>query len=303
MAGVIPRLELIQDGDAVKIKGTNMSATFSRVMGMLTSLNFSGHEILATNKLSGPNLQLYRAPTDNDKGFGKWLARDWRDAGLTNLIRHMDSFDVSEEASSAEFKITTVSTSTVTNGSYHLTTIWTIHGDGTVDMDNIFTPSGSLPLLPRIGVVMQLAKDFKSVCWYGRGPWENYPDRKDGADMGVWRSTVDEQYVPYIRPQENANKEDLRWLTLADKNGNGLKISAKGDPFSFSALHYTASDLASVRHNYELTARPEIILSLDARECGLGNSSCGPGVLDCYAVPPRGYFLKLRFSGIGLDHN
>ena len=113
--------------------------------------------------------------------------------------------------------------------------------------------------------------------------------------MGVWKSTVAEQYVPYVRPQENGNKEDVRWLELTDANGSGLKISTEQSPLSFSVLHFTTADLAAARHNFELQPRAEIILSLDAKMCGLGNSSCGPGVLEKHAVPPQNYGLHLRF--------
>jgi beta-galactosidase len=165
-------------------------------------------------------------------------------------------------------------------------------------MDNAFAPFGKLPLLPRMGIGLRLAGDLENVRWLGRGPWENYPDRKDSADLGVWKSTVTEQYVPYVRPQENGNKEEVRWLTLTDENGNGLKVVAEKNPFSFSALHFTANDLAAVRHNYELKPRPEIILSLDAKLCGLGNSSCGPGVLEKYSVPPQSVRWQLEFSPV-----
>jgi beta-galactosidase len=290
------RLKLIQHGDVVKIEGTNFGARFSRAAGTLISLNFGRREMLATNELAGPVLQLFRAPTDNDKGFGKWLARDWREAGLTNLIRRVDAFEITETKSS-EVKIKTVVTSSGTSGGCKWTTAWTIHGDGSLDMDNRFEPFGTLPLLPRIGVVMQIAKNFENVRWLGRGPWENYSDRKESADLGVWSGPVSNQYVPYVRPQENGNKEDVRWLTLADENGEGLKIVAETNPFSFSALHFTANDLTSARHNYELHPRPEIILSLDSKMGGLGNSSCGPGVLERHAVSPaESYRLRLRFE-------
>jgi beta-galactosidase len=290
------RLKLIQHGDVVKIEGTNFGARFSRAAGTLISLNFGGREMLATNELAGPVLQLFRAPTDNDKGFGKWLARDWREAGLTNLIRRADAFEI-VETKSDEVKIKTVVTSSATSGGCKWTTAWTIHGDGSLDMDNQFEPFGTLPLLPRIGIVMQLAKSFENVRWLGRGPWENYSDRKASADLGVWSGTVSNQYVPYVRPQENGNKEDVRWLTLTDENGEGLKIVAENNPFSFSALHFTANDLASARHNSELQPRPEIILSLDAKMSGLGNSSCGPGVLERHAVSPaQSYRLHMRFE-------
>ena len=288
------KLGLIQDGDTVKISGTNFSVTFSRATGTLTSLNFDGRETLATNGLGGPVLQLFRAPTDNDKGFGKWLARDWREAGLTNLIRRVASFETAQ-LKSGEVKITVVATSSALHGGYKLKTVWTIRGDGSVDMDNSFEPFGNLPLLPRVGIVLRLANDFEHVRWLGRGPWENYADRKTSADLGVWRSTIADQYVPYVRPQENGNKEDVRWLKLTDAGGSGPEISAAENSFAFSALHFTAQDLSSVRHHYELQPRPEIILSLDAKMCGLGNSSCGPGVLEHYAVLPQTYRLNLTF--------
>ena len=296
-------IRLIENGsgDVVKIVGTNFSATFSRAAGGLVSLKFDGHETLAeklTDKMPVPLLQLFRAPTDNDKGFGKWLARDWREAGLTNLIRRVESFDVVQEKSGA-VKISTVATSRAVNGGYQLKTVWTVRGDGLLEMENEFTPFGQLPPeLPRVGIVLPLAKDFANVRWLGRGPWENYPDRKTSADMGVWRSPVSEQYVPYVKPQENGNKEDTRWVELTDATGHGLKIISEDKLFSFSALHFTADDLMSVRHNYELKPRAEIFLSLDAKMSGLGNSSCGPGVLEKYSVSPTNYSLHLKFAPV-----
>ncbi len=289
---------LADDGDAVKISGMNFSATFSRAGGGLTSIKFGEWEMLATDHTGGtpvPLVQLFRAPTDNDKGFGKWFARDWREAGLTNLIHRVESFDVAQ-AKSGEVKISTVVTSRAAYGGYKMKTLWTIRGDGSLEMENEFTPFGELPLLPRVGIVMPFSKDFENVRWLGRGPWENYADRKGSADIGIWHSTVTEQYVPYVRPQENGNKEDARWVELTDTNGNGMNISTMENPFAFSALHFTVEDLTAVRHNYELKPRPEIILSLDAKMCGLGNSSCGPGVLEKFSVPPTNYRLHLKFS-------
>ncbi len=169
----------------------------------------------------GPVLQVWRAPTDNDKGFGNWLARDWHEAGLSNLVRHVDTFNVSQPGP-GEARVDVVTTGTVTGGSFVQRTIWTIRGDGSLDMDSEIKPSGNLPPLPRIGVVMRVAGEFEKLCWYGRGPWENYPDRKRSADMGVWAGTATGQYVPYVKPQETGNKEDVRWLTLTDTNGTGL---------------------------------------------------------------------------------
>jgi beta-galactosidase len=109
----------------------------------------------------------------------------------------------------------------------------------------------------------------------------------------IWAGTVTDQHVPYVRPQENGNREDVSWVELKDANGIGLGISAPDRPFSFSALHFAASDLSSARHNWELKPRREVILSVNARQSGLGNSSCGPGVLEQYAVRSDSLALKL----------
>jgi beta-galactosidase len=296
-------LALVQQGDSVGIHGKAFSATFSRSEGTLISLKFGGLECLGetANAPAGPILQLFRAPTDNDRGFGHWLAREWQDAGLDHLTRHVDSFKVSQLRSN-EVQVQTIATSSAANGGYTLATTWTIRGDGSVDMKNQFRPFGNLPVtLPRIGLVMRLGGMFENFHWYGRGPWENYADRKQSADMGLWSSTVTRQYVDYVRPQENGNKEDVRWLTLADANGQGLRVESLGKPMSVSALHFAAADLFAVKHDYDLKPQPEVVLSLDARQCGLGNSSCGPGVLQKYAVSPDKYSLELRLSPIGIS--
>ena len=97
--------------------------------------------------------------------------------------------------------------------------------------------------------------------------------------------------------RENGARQDTRWLELTDASGRGLKISTLGNPISFSALHFTAADFTSTNH-FELVPRPEVILSLDAAQCGLGNSSCGPGVLTQFSVPPQSYELDLKFKPI-----
>lgn len=294
----LPALKLVQDGDTVQINnGTNFTATFSRSAGTLMSLVYDGREMLApaTDGLVGPILQVWRAPTDNDKGFGNWLARDWRQAGLDHLERHVNSFAVTQPKPN-EVQVIVVATSTATDGMFVHRAIWTVRGDGLLDLNNEFKPSGNLPPLPRIGVVMRVAGEFENLRWYGRGPWENYSDRKRSADMGVWSGTVTGQYVPYVKPQETGNKEDVRWLTLTDTNGTGLRVVAEGKPMAVSAIHFTAADLGAVRHNYELKPRPEVVLSLDAKQSGLGDSSCGPGVLERYAVlPAQTYHLRLLF--------
>ena len=295
----LAELRLHPDADAVSVVGEQFHATFSRQTGTLASLKYGEHELLATSNEhpAGPILQAYRAPTDNDRGFGKWLARNWREAGLGSLKRKVLSFEA-KQVDKNLVTIRTVARSEAQHGAIVHHARWTLRGDGSMDVDGTFEPEGDLPPLPRIGVVMHLAKQLQSLQWYGHGPHENYADRKASSPVAVWSSTVSEQAVPYPRPQETGNKEGVRWLALTNQAGKGLLVVAEGNHFSTSALPYTASDLTSAKHHYQLKPRDEVVLSLDARQCGLGNSSCGPGVLQRFAVPPQTYQLHYSLRPI-----
>lgn len=241
--------------------------------------------------------QAFRAPTDNDKSFGNWLAKDWKNHTLDapkrkelkkeevtvagNIIRMID-----EEYQYAK-------------GSIIVSSEWKLYPDGTVDLKQSYRMKGELPELPRLGSALVLDGKYENLSWYGRGPWDNYPDRKTSCFIGRWNSTVTEQYVPYPRPQDCGNHEDVTEVRLTDKNGRGIRVTTLGKPFSFSALHYTAMDLYHEDHDCNLKPRKEVVLSLDAAVMGLGNSSCGPGVLKKYAIDKQQiHTLHVRFSRI-----
>ncbi len=290
-----PRPVAAKEHNALTVRAGNTESVFDLSRGAIVSFTHSGRQILA-NTNGGPVLQLFRAPADNDRGFGKWLARDWREAGIDKLTRESET---SFYSAGTPFRVEFRSRSTATNGSgFHQTETWLIHPDGTIDYSSRFKPFGPLPPLPRIGVVMQLNPALTNIAWFGRGPWENYSDRKESADVGIWNSTVAELFVPYVRPQETGNHEDTRWLKLTDHLGNGFQINGSENLFSFSALHFIAGDLTAARHPHELTPRHDVVLSLDAKHSGLGNGSCGPGVLEKYAVLPQSYELKLQFRPV-----
>ncbi len=171
--------------------------------------------------------------------------------------------------------------------------IYTIYGSGDVVIETHVTPEVDVPFLPRVGLQMQLPGGYEQFTWYGRGPHETYVDRKEGAQVGVYSGTVDEQYVPYIVPEENGNKTDVRWVALTNAEGAGLLAS--GDRWlEVSAHHYTTEDLTRARHTYELTRREEITLNLDYAQSGLGSASCGPGRLEKYQLKPQEVRYRVR---------
>ena len=296
----LPGLGLEEKGDLTTISGKTFKVVFSRAVGTIVSLNYGYGELIATSSEGpgGPVLQAFRAPTDNDKGFGKWLARDWRAAGLDKLSRKTESF-ITTQPTPNQVRVETVTQIAAAKGAFVHRAAWLVRGDGSVDVENSFEPTGELPPLPRIGVVLRLSAALENFRWYGHGPGENYVDRRASTPLGLYSSTVTAQYVAYARPQENGNKEGVRWLTLTDKAGQGLLVVATADPISATALHFTVADLDAAKHADELKPRVETILSLDAKQCGLGNSSCGPGVLERYAVPVQAYKLHLSLRPCG----
>jgi hypothetical protein len=173
---------------------------------------------------------------------------------------------------------------------------YTIYGSGDVVAETHIVPDGDLPpFLPRIGLRMGLPGAYDGFSWYGRGPHETYVDRKEGAQVGVYSGTVDGQYVPYVVPQENGNKTDVRWVALSDADGVGLLVV--GMPtLNVSAHRFTAEDLTRARHTYEMERREDVTLNLDYAQTGLGSASCGPGTLSQYQLLPQEvrYSLRLR---------
>lgn len=290
------RLKVRADEEHLSISGSGFSIQWEKnATGSLTSLTYHGKEMLAhpADFPLQPVTQAFRAPTDNDKSFGNWLAKDWSLHQMDNPRISLDSFkhEVREDGA----VIVRVQTrNRYKEGMIVTKFLYTILSDGTIDLKTTFQPQGILPELPRLGIAFCLSSDYNTFIWQGRGPQDNYPDRKTSAAVGLWKGPVADQYVHYPRPQDSGNKEEVRRLMLTDRHGKGIRVDAVEDAFSASALHYTAQDLYKEMHNCNLKPRPEVILSLDAAVLGLGNSSCGPGVLKKYAIDKKEHTLHIR---------
>ncbi len=290
------RLKVRADEEHLSISGSGFSIQWEKnATGSLTSLTYHGKEMLAhpADFPLQPVTQAFRAPTDNDKSFGNWLAKDWSLHQMDNPRISLDSFkhEVREDGA----VIVRVQTrNRYKEGAIVTTSLYTIFSDGTIDLKTTFQPQGILPELPRLGIAFCLSSDYNTFIWQGRGPQDNYPDRKTSAAVGLWKGSVADQYMHYPRPQDSGNKEEVRLLMLTDRHGKGIRVDAVEDVFSASALHYTAQDLYKETHDCNLKPRSEIILSLDAAVLGLGNSSCGPGVLKKYAIDKKEHTLHIR---------
>jgi len=165
---------------------------------------------------------------------------------------------------------------------------YTVQTDGQIAVGVQMHQQEELPHLPRVGLQLQVPGDFSNFAWYGRGPYESYADRKEGAKVDVYRSTVAEQYVPYVMPQEYGNKTDVRWATLTDELGQGLAVVGQS-LLNVSARQHTDAALEAAQHTYDLKAQDEIVFNVDYGQSGLGNGSCGPGVLEKYMLREQEY--------------
>ena len=191
---------------------------------------------------------------------------------------------------------------TIPAGETNYRNIYTIYGSADVVVESIFDPADKkLPELPRFGMQTAIPAEFDTMTWYGRGPHETYWDRKTGAAVGVYSGPVEEQIHNYVRPQENGNKTDVRWMTLTNKDGVGLLVV--GMPLlSVSAWPYTMEDLERARHINELPRRDTITVNIDYKQMGVGgDDGWGARPHPEYRLPCKPYNYSFRLQPITPD--
>ena len=290
----IPELNLTDLKDKASIEGPRFKLIFDKKEGTISSFKYQGKELVKEGLM--PNF--WRAPIDNDIGNGmsKRLSV-WRNAGRTRQIKEVKVEKIKPQ-------IVRINVNSILPGvESQYESIWMIYGSGDVIISNKFTPGNNLPNLPRFGMQMLVPGEFNTFSWFGRGPHETYWDRKTGATVGVYEGTVDEQYVPYIRPQENGNKTDVRWVTLTNDKGIGLLVV--GMPFlSVSAHHFTTEELEKARHPYDLKRKDDITVNLDYKQMGVGgDDSWGARTHPEYSLPARVYSYKFRLHPFSRKEN
>ncbi|ONI86487.1 beta-galactosidase [Actinosynnema sp. ALI-1.44] len=230
-----------------------------------------------------PKLDLWRAPTENDRAEGE---PHWRKAGLHRLQHRVISDEQTRVAAPARAEGMLV------------TYTWT--GDeAELHLKADIEPDGEWPCtLPRLGLKMAIPRQFGNVEWFGRGPGEAYADSKQAAGVGRFQSTVDEMQTPYVFPQENGNRAEVRWAELTDDTGRGIRI--EGAPtFEFTARRWTSEDLDAADHTTDLEPGEWIHLNLDIAQNGLGTASCGPGVLPQHELHAHAASIELTFRPLG----
>ncbi|MDR1340590.1 MAG: DUF4981 domain-containing protein [Prevotellaceae bacterium] len=262
-----------------RLQGKNFSVTFDLSSGLIREYKYGGQSLI----VSGAQVNFWRAMTDNDHGAGSnKKLREWFSAGKTEK----------PEVSVSEGNPCTITVKrNLLGNDAEMIQTYTVDSDGRILVENSFVKKqGQHAMMPKFGNILVLAGMYRNLTYYGRGPWENYIDRNYSSDLGIYAGTVDDQYFPYVRPQESGNKTDVRWISLTDKKGRGLKISGN-IPLEFSALPYSLEDLdpeveRNQYHSGELNRRGEIYLNVDFRQMGVA------GIDSWWSLPLEKYRIN-----------
>ena len=265
-------LSTVDEAENITIEGASMSVTFSKKNGEITKYMIDGNNYLK----EGLRPNFWRPLTDNDVAnkLGD-RSETWKNAG-NELSLKAFSADMATDKMSVVVKVTYDMPLQESSGSV----VYTVYADGIIKTAYSFVPGEKqLPEIPRVGMRMILKGDYDQMTWLGRGPQENYWDRKSGADIDLYKASVWEQYHPYVRAQETANKSDVRWVALQDQAGNGILVKSGCEPLSVSAWNFPMKDIeyipSSIQHIHggSIEKKDMVWLNIDSKQMGVGGDN------------------------------
>ena len=285
-------VSLVQSDKEITVKGSGFAVVFDKTEGTFSKLEKNGINMLL--KQGGPRLHLWRAPHRNDD---MWADKGWVTSGLRELKWTTQLVNAEQKSPSS----VTITVTLLGEGKNKFTVnhnvVYTISGDGSVKSENTFSSSDPRLAVARIGVRIILDKKFDQASYFGRGPMENYADRKRGFDIGVYKSTVNEQFTPYEKPMDCGNHEDVRWAKVTTASGNGLLAQSGSTLMQVSMLPYTDEVMDKVEYRIDLPQSNATVFCISHLTLGVGTASCGPRPLPAYIVyaEPTSftYILKL----------
>lgn len=268
----------------ITVKLTNGSVVFCKKCGQITSYNVNGKEFINASPAYAKGFipNLYRAVTDNDVR----LVEGWKEAGYNYPEIKVTSITSAMSGKKAAVAIAFAlkkegKTYSKVNVNYK------IAADGTMNVSSAFTPVKNKKTalnMPRFGLTLEMPADFANVEYYGLGPVENLPDYTKQAIVGIYDTTVEEMYEPYVRPQEHGNRTEIRYVKLADNEGNSLKFAFDEKLLSFNARPYSQKLLDEAGHIEDLHNENTTVVEIDGFVRGAGTESCGPDVLKKYHI-------------------
>jgi beta-galactosidase len=298
-SGVGQPVAVEEAGQNLLIKGKNFTYRFDKKRGFLESMKVNGRELI----IQGAELNVWRAPLANETdewtfrssnnknrtdGYGRMAATEWYSAGIDKMSFLNDNFSwVKPGDSIVVVSSKNIYTTGNRRGSFINLSKYIIDGDGIITLENSIIPNGQMPSwLPRIGQQWVLDSNLRNVKWFGRGPQENYPDRKSGYRVGEYQSTVEKMYEPYLIPQDYGLRTDTRRVMITGEDGSGLEFRGS-KLFNFSAQPYSTDNLTKALYTYQLHPFNGITFNLDYATSGVGCTAAG--VFPEYQVMPMRY--------------
>ncbi len=288
-ASVFPSLVSSETTRDITVKGKTFAIQFDKTTGTISSFTFDNQQLIEQGPL--PNFR--RAPLDNDVGSKMFVkCKPWFDASENRIVKSIVLDNTNDKA----IKVTVNYSLPDANSGMIL--IYTITGKGDILVENSLEAGKDLPWIPRLGVNMRLKGSLNQVDWLGRGPFENYVDRKTAAFVGKYHSTTDKMYTSYVRPQENGYRTDVKWISIND--GKSVGIYFDGFPnLGFSALPFTYNDLKGFeqngKHGNLLQKQSFTDLNLDYMQCGVGgDDSWWSWPMEKYLIPAKNYTWSYR---------
>lgn len=297
-------------GDNIIISQSKLwEITFNTKTGSLNSWKVEGVPIMK----NGLFPCFWRAPTDNDKGGGlSSYQTKWKAACIDEIVFLTESCSIQNKTDNV-VKIAVVYLGFIkgedgtldepkkATALFKVDMLYTIHASGDIVIESNVKPSSGLPPLPRVGVEFHLEKSVDQVKWYGRGPFECYPDRKAAAHVGVYEQSIEGMHVPYIVPGESGGRADVRWVTFQNKDGCGIYASTygKSPPMQLNASYFSTAELDRAVRNEELIKGDTIEVHLDHKHMGIGgDDSWTPCVHENYLVPAVPYSFSIRLCPV-----
>ena len=295
-AAVTAKIGYSETKTSLVVAGKDFSVAFDSVRGVISHLEFFGRKVIS----QGPRLNFWRSPIDNERGgWGDTgeLEKKFLAAGIHWLQHRIDGFECRKlDGSTVQVLVKSRIAPPIFTRAFLCSTLYTISGSGEISVEVHGEPTGEWPIMiPKIGLHLSIPGDLSRVEWFGLGPGESYPDTRMAGKVGRFCRSVDELHTPYVYPQENGNRSDVRWVSFCDFRGYGFLVS--GDPlFHFSAHRFTTQDLTAAKHGCDLPVRDDITVNLDHKQNGIGSASCGPGVLPQYQLKAERFEFKLRIK-------
>lgn len=275
------------------VTGHNFRASVSKMTGKLSAWQVDGVDKITRE----PKINFFKPMIDNHKQEYEGL---WQPNHLQIMQEHLRGFEIEQQDDAIVITTRTLIAPPVFDFGMRCTYRWRIAADGQINVELSGERYGDYPhIIPCIGFTLGINGEFDQVSYYGRGPGENYPDSQQASTIDLWHTAVDEMFENYPFPQNNGNRQQVRWATLANRHGSGLLVVPE-QPIHFSAWHYTAENIHAAQHCNELRRSDDITLNLDHQVLGLGSNSWGSEVLDTWRVwfrPFRYGFTLLPLEG------